>query len=108
MLPISANSHFNDVEPVVVISLKARRVLNGARVGRDLEMRNEFTAIIEKDCEWYIAYCPEIPGANGQGRTKDEARQSLSEAIALILEDRREDGLKGVPADAIRETVIVG
>ena len=76
--------------------------------GEISEMRNEFTAIIEKDSEWYIAYCPEIPGANGQGRTKDEARESLSEAIALILEDRREDGLKGVPPDAIRETVTVG
>ena len=71
-------------------------------------MRNEFTAIIEKDSEWYIAYCPEIPGANGQGRTKDEARESLSDAIALILEDRREDGLRGVPPEAIRETVTVG
>ena len=58
-------------------------------------MHNEFTAIIEKDSEWYIAYCPEIPGANGQGRTKEEARQNLSDAIALILEDRREDGLRG-------------
>ena len=70
-------------------------------------MRNEFTAIIERDGEWYIAYCPEIPGANGQGKTKDEARESLAEAIALILEDRREEGLRGVPPDAIRETVII-
>lgn len=70
-------------------------------------MRNEFTAIIERDGEWYIAYCPEIPGANGQGKTKDEARESLAEAIALILEDRREEGLRGVPSDAIRETVII-
>jgi predicted RNase H-like HicB family nuclease len=70
-------------------------------------MRNEFTAIIERDGEWYIAYCPEIPGANGQGKTKDEARESLAEAIALILKDRREDGLRGVPPEAIRETVII-
>jgi predicted RNase H-like HicB family nuclease len=70
-------------------------------------MRNEFTAIIERDGEWYIAYCPEIPGANGQGKTKDEARESLAEAIALILEDRREEGLRGVPPEAIRETVII-
>ncbi len=70
-------------------------------------MRNEFTAIIERDGQWYIAYCPEIPGANGQGMTKDEARASLAEAIALILEDRREDALRGVPPDAIRETVTV-
>ncbi len=70
-------------------------------------MRNEFTAVFERDGDWYIAYCPEIPGANGQGRSKDEARQSLAEAIALILEDRREEGLRGVPLDADRETVIV-
>ena len=65
-------------------------------------MRNEFTAIIERDRDWYIAYCSEIPGANGQGRTKDEARENLVEAIELIFEDRREDALRGVPPDAIR------
>ncbi len=70
-------------------------------------MPNEFTAIIERDGDWYIAYCPEIPGANGQGKTKDEAVESLAEAIALILEDRREEGLRGVPPDALREKVRV-
>ena len=70
-------------------------------------MRNEFTAVLEREGEWYIAYCPEIPGANGQGRTREEARASLAEAIALILEDRREDGLRGVPPEAERDTVIV-
>ena len=70
-------------------------------------MHNEFTAIVEKDGDWFIAYCPEIPGANGQGRTVEECRESLTEAIALILEDRREDGLRGVPKDAIRDVVIV-
>jgi predicted RNase H-like HicB family nuclease len=70
-------------------------------------MRNEFTAVFERDGEWYIAYCPEIPGANGQGRTKQEARESLAAAIAMILEDRREEGLKAVPPDAERETVTV-
>jgi len=70
-------------------------------------MRNEFTAIIERDGEWYIAYCPEIPGANGQGRTKDDARENLAEAIELILEDRREDALHGVPPEAIRDTVTI-
>jgi predicted RNase H-like HicB family nuclease len=70
-------------------------------------MRNEFTAIIERDGEWFVACCPEIPGANGQGRTKAECLENLSEAIALILEDRREEGLRGVPEDAIREVVTV-
>ena len=70
-------------------------------------MENQFTAIIEHDGDWHIAYCPEIPGANGQGRTKREARDNLAEAIALILEDRREEGLRGVPPEAIRKTVTV-
>ena len=70
-------------------------------------MRNEFTAIIEQDEGWFIAYCLEIPGANGQGRTKAEAKSNLGEAIALILEDRRDEGLRGVPPDAIHETVTV-
>ncbi|MCP4609317.1 MAG: type II toxin-antitoxin system HicB family antitoxin [Planctomycetes bacterium] len=70
-------------------------------------MHNEFTAIIEEEDGWFIAYCPEIPGANGQGRTIEESRKSLAEAIALILEDRRDDALRGVPEDAIRETVVL-
>ena len=70
-------------------------------------MHNEFTAVIEKDEEWYIGYCPEIPGANGQGRTVEECKKSLAEAISLILEDRREDPLRGVPADARRETITI-
>ena len=70
-------------------------------------MRNEFTAVIEQDGPWFIAYCPEVPGANGQGQTKQEAIASLRDAIALILEDRREEGLRGVPADAEREVVVV-
>ncbi len=70
-------------------------------------VRNEFTAIFERDGEWVLAYCPEIPGANGQGRTKAEARASLASAIALILEDRRQDGLRAVPAEAEREIVVV-
>lgn len=70
-------------------------------------MHNEFTAVIERDGTWYIAYCPEIPGANGQGRTVEECRESLRQAIALILEDRRQDAMKGVPEDAIREVVVL-
>lgn len=70
-------------------------------------MHNEFTAVFERDGDWVIAYSPEIPGANGQGRTKDEARDSLAQAIALILEDRRDDGLRGLPADAERGTVVL-
>jgi hypothetical protein len=48
-------------------------------------MRNEFAAVVERDKRWYLAYCPEIPGA-----------------------DRRREGLRGIPAIAIREKVVVG
>ena len=71
-------------------------------------MSNEFTAVIERDDGWFIAYCPEIPGANGQGTTRDECLTSLAAAIDLILEDRRESGLKGIPDDAETTVVRVG
>lgn len=74
---------------------------------RENTMRNEFAAIVEQDNGWYIAYSPEVPGANGQGRTKQEAMKSLSDAIALVLEDRRADGLRGAPENALKEIVIV-
>ncbi len=71
-------------------------------------MRNEFTAVIEQDGDWYVAWCPEMPGANGQGRTVQESKLSLAEAIALILEDRREDMMRGVPESALREVIQIG
>jgi len=71
-------------------------------------MHNEFTALVERDGKWFFAYCPEIPGANGQGKTKSECLKSLSEAIDLILEDRRGDAFRGLPANAMRELVAVG
>ncbi len=71
-------------------------------------MRNEFTAVIERAPEGgYWAYCPEIPGANGQGETVEECRESLREGVGLILQDRREDGLRGAPEDAIRDIVAI-
>ena len=44
-------------------------------------MQNEFTAILERDGDWTIAYSPEVPGANGQGLTREEALASLRGAI---------------------------
>ena len=70
-------------------------------------MHNEFTAVFERDGDWYVAYCPEVPGANGQGLTKEEARQSLVDAISLILEDWREDVYRGLLAEAERDVVVV-
>jgi len=61
-----------------------------------VDMKAEFTAIIEPSPEGgYWAICPEIPGANGQDETIEETKLSLQQAIELILEDRREDILRG-------------
>lgn len=70
-------------------------------------MHNEFTAIVEQDGAFYIAYCAELPGANGQGNSREECLANLREAIALVLEDRREDSLRGMPPEATRELVIL-
>ena len=71
-------------------------------------MKAEFTAIIEPAPEGgYWAICPEIPGANGQGNTIEDAKDSLRQAIELILEDRRADILRGLPEDAIQEKVLI-
>jgi predicted RNase H-like HicB family nuclease len=63
-------------------------------------MRNEFTAIVEQDGPWYIAYCAEVPGANGQGSTGEECLANLREAIVMILTHRREESLRALPPEA--------
>ncbi len=71
-------------------------------------MKAEFTAIIEPAPEGgYWSICPEVPGANGQGETVDEAKENLRQAIELIMQDRREDILRGLPDDAIQDKVII-
>jgi len=70
-------------------------------------LHNEFTAIIERDEKWFVGYCPEIPGANGQGQSVEECKRSLAEAISLILQDRRTDAQRGLPKDAVQEIVSV-
>ncbi|HNQ87233.1 MAG TPA: type II toxin-antitoxin system HicB family antitoxin [Verrucomicrobiota bacterium] len=71
-------------------------------------MKGEFTAIIEEAPEGgYWAICPEVPGANGQGETAEEAKASLREAIRLIFEDRVEDVRRGLPNDAIQTVVVI-
>jgi predicted RNase H-like HicB family nuclease len=66
------------------------------------------TAVYMKVPEGYIAFIEEIPGANTQGETLDEARANLEEAAAMVLEANREmaeQSLSG--ADVIREAFIL-
>ena len=53
-------------------------------------MPEQPSAIIERDGEWFIASSPDVPRANGQGRTAEECIKSLRLAIGLIHEDRED------------------
>ncbi len=67
----------------------------------------EFTAVFEKVPEGYIAFVEEIPGANAQGATLEEARENLQEAVALVLEANRalaEESIQG--RHVLRERLI--
>ena len=67
-------------------------------------MQLQFTAVFRKVPEGYIGFVEELPGANTQGETLDEARANLAEAVTLVLEANRalaEEDLRG--ADVIRE-----
>ncbi len=51
-----------------------------------------FTALFEQAGEYWIGYVEEVPGANTQGRTLEEARENLKEAVLLVIESNRESG----------------
>ncbi len=71
-------------------------------------MESIFTAVYEKIGECYIGYVEELPGANTQGKTLDEARENLQEAVELILKSNRELAEKEFSGkDVIREEIRV-
>lgn len=51
----------------------------------------QFTAVIQRDGKWFTAFCPEIPGANGQGRSKSACLKNLAKALQLMLEIQEEE-----------------
>jgi len=50
----------------------------------------DFTAVYIEVPEGYIAFVEELPGANTQGATLEEAKENLKEAVAMVLEANRE------------------
>ena len=63
-------------------------------------MKLKVTAQVYREGKWFVAFCPEFPEANGQGKTVEECTQSLRAAIDLLLEDRRDDAQKSLPKGA--------
>ena len=71
-------------------------------------MKLELTAVFEKVPEGYVAFVEELPGANTQGATIEEARRNLEEAVQLVLEANRalvEEEIAG--KDVVREPLRV-
>lgn len=68
----------------------------------------EFTAVFEQDDDWWIGWVEELPGANAQERTLDEARESLREAVRDILEVNRELAeVSGPSRPVVREKLTI-
>lgn len=61
----------------------------------------ELTAVYRKVAEGYIAFIEELPGANTQGRTLDEARTNLREAAALVLEANRTLAMQDIDQNSV-------
>ena len=68
----------------------------------------EFTAVFREVREGYIAWVEELPGANSQGATLDEARSNLKEAVQLVLDANREIVRREKSDGDIRESLRVG
>ncbi len=67
-----------------------------------------FTAVFEQVGDWWIAYVEELPGANTQGRTLEEARENLQEAVRLLIQANRELARRQAQGtQVIREEIVV-
>ena len=68
----------------------------------------DLTAVFKKAPEGYIAWVEELPGANTQGRTLEETRENLQEAIRLVFEANRELTERDLQdAEVLKESVSV-
>jgi len=73
-----------------------------------MKMENKFTAVFEQVGEWWIGYIEELPGANTQGKTLEETRDNLKEAVQLIIEANRELAQReAMGRQVIREELLV-
>jgi predicted RNase H-like HicB family nuclease len=69
-------------------------------------MEVPLTAEIHREGEWFVAFCPEVPEANGQGRTQEECLASLRAAILLLMQDRRLDAQNRLKEQAVLRDLV--
>ena len=71
-------------------------------------MTGTFTAVFEQDGTWWIGHVEELPGANTQGATLEEARENLKEAVQLVIEANRDLARRDAEGKTvIREEIVV-
>jgi predicted RNase H-like HicB family nuclease len=70
-------------------------------------MRNRYTVFVQKDGKWFIAFCPEVPEANGQGKTREDCLQNLAASIELVLDYKREQALEKAAKGAEQTAILV-
>jgi predicted RNase H-like HicB family nuclease len=70
-------------------------------------MKNRYTAVLVREGKWFMAFCPEVPEANGQGKTREACLEDLAAAIETVLEYKREKSMEGVPRGAEETAVLV-
>ncbi|MBM3327602.1 MAG: type II toxin-antitoxin system HicB family antitoxin [Calditrichaeota bacterium] len=57
---------------------------------------NKYTAVFQQDGEWWVGWIEELPGANTQGKTIEEARENLIEAVQMTIAANREISRRSV------------
>ena len=65
----------------------------------------KYTTLLKRSGDWWIGWVQEIPGVNGQERTKDELLTSLREALREAIDFNREDARKAADSDFIEEPI---
>jgi len=70
-------------------------------------MRDEYTAIIKKEEDWWIGWIEEVPGVNCQERTYDELRKSLETTLKEALEFNRQEAISFARSEYREEKIAV-
>jgi predicted RNase H-like HicB family nuclease len=81
----------------------------GVVLAEEEPMTIEFTAVFLPQDNGYVAFVEELPGANTQGDTLEEARENLRDAISMILDENRDQARSAVPSASpvIRESIAI-
>ena len=67
-----------------------------------MSMQKVFEATVEKHDKWWVGWVDEVPGACSQGRTLKELLENLEEAVTMVIEAKKELGVKAIPIQPIK------